>query len=56
MTKKLLATSLFNGEKPVAIIYTDHSKSTIPITEKDFTQYKQLISLSSKALAFLAKK
>ncbi len=56
MTPSFLAMSLFVGKKPIGIIYADRSETTIPIDEKDFTQFKQLISLTSKALTFLANR
>ena len=56
MTSNFLAMSLFIGEKPIGIIYADRSETTIPIDDKDFTQFKQLISLTGKALTFLAKR
>ena len=55
-TTKFLAMSLFIGEKPIGIIYADRTGSTKEIDEKSFKQYQQLITLTSKALTFLAKK
>lgn len=56
MTDDFLVMSLFIGAMPLGLIYADRSNSPQPVDQQVFTQFKQLISLTSKALTFLAKK
>jgi len=56
MTSDFLAMSLFIAEKPIGIIYADRSQSTTPIDENTFLQFKQLVSLTGKALTIIAKR
>lgn len=56
MTNQFVAMSLFVGDKPIGVIYADRTDSTQPVDQALFTQFKQLISLTSKALTLLAKR
>ena len=56
MTTDFLAMSLFIGEKPIGIIYADRTETTDKLDEKAFTQFKQLISLTSKVLTVISKR
>ncbi len=56
MTSDFLAMSLYLAEKPIGIIYADRSQSTTPIDENTFLQFKQLVSLTGKALSIIAKR
>ena len=51
-----VAMSLFIGEKPIGIVYADRHNSSIGIDEPAFSQFKKLISLTSKALKMLSGK
>lgn len=55
-TNNFCAMSLFIAEKPVGIIYADRSNATKPLDNSAFNQFKQLITLASKALTLVAKK
>ena len=55
-TNNFCAMSLFIGEKPVGIIYADRSTVSNPLDDSAFNQFKQLITLASKALTLVAKK
>lgn len=56
MTDQFLAMSLFIGDNPVGIVYADRSDTAIPIDQALFTRFKQLVTLTSKALTLLSKK
>ena len=56
MTDQFLAMSLFIGSNPVGIVYVDRSDTATPIDQTLFSQFKQLITLTSKALTLLSKK
>ena len=56
MTTDFLAMSLFIGEKPVGIIYADRTDTIDKLDEKAFTEFKQLITLTSKALTVISKR
>ena len=56
MTDQFLAMSLFIGSNPVGIVYVDRSDTATPIDQTLFSQFKQLITLASKALTLLSKK
>jgi hypothetical protein len=56
LTDNFMAMSLFVGNKPIGIVYADQRKAPHPITADLFSQFKQLISLTSKALTLLAKR
>jgi len=56
MTNDFFAMSLFVDEKPVGIIYADRSDTTEELDQQTFTDFKQLITLTSKALSYLVKK
>lgn len=55
-THDFVAMSLFIGEKPIGIVYADRFEATPGIDENGFNQFKQLISLTSKALKMLSSK
>ena len=56
MTDNFLAMSLFIGEKPIGIVYADRSNLAQNIDVNTFAQFKQLVTLTSKALTLLAKR
>lgn len=56
MTDNFVAMSLFIGDKPIGVIYSDRSNVDEEIGETQFAQFKQLVSVTSKALTLLAKR
>lgn len=56
MTDNFLAMSLFMAEKPLGIVYTDRSRADDKISPEAFSQFKNLISVTSKALTLLSKR
>jgi len=56
MTDNFMAMSLFIGNKPIGVVYADRHQAPQPITADLFSQFKQLISMTSKALTLLAKR
>ena len=48
--------SIFIGSRPIGLIYCDRSVSGEPIDKASYSQFKANIILTSKALAFLAKR
>jgi HD-like signal output (HDOD) protein len=55
-TEDFVAMSLFIAEKPIGIIYADRHTALTGIDEGAFSQFKQLILLTSKALGLLVRK
>lgn len=47
--------SLFSGNKPVAIVYADN-QSNSALTQQQFTHFKQILTLSAKAMVIIAKR
>lgn len=56
MTNNFVSMSLFIGAKPIGLIYADRSNSHETIDQQVFTQFKQLITLTIKALTLLSKR
>lgn len=56
MTDNFLAMSLFIADKPLGIVYADRSNTTETIDPEIFTQFKKLISFTSKALTLISKR
>jgi len=56
MTNNFLAMSLFIGQQPIGLLYADRTDSTTALDQDTFTQFKQLASLTSKALTLLSKR
>lgn len=55
-TNNFCIMSLFVGVKPIAILYADQRSAITEVDERSFSQFKQLITLTSKALTLLVKK
>jgi transcriptional regulator with GAF, ATPase, and Fis domain len=56
MTENFMAMSLFIGHKPIGIVYADRRESGQDIEQTSFDLFKQLVSLTSKALTLLSKR
>ena len=56
MTDNFMAMSLFIGNQPIGIVYADQRQAKSKIDAELFSRFKQLISLTSKALTLLAKR
>ena len=56
MTNQFIAMSLFIGNQPLGIVYADRTGTAQTLDPSSFSQFKQLISLTSKALTLLAKR
>ncbi len=56
MTHDFLAMSLFIGNQPIGLVYADRSNTPQTLDPATFTRFKQLISLTSKALTLLSKR
>ena len=54
-TRDLVLMSLFIGDKPIGVILADR-KGGNPVDAEDFTLFKKIVSLCSRALTLLAKK
>lgn len=55
-TNDFVAMPLFIEERPIGLVYADIKKSPENLTSSKFNQFKQLISLTTKALTILQKK
>ncbi len=56
MTSNFLMMSLFIGPKPIGIIYADMNEKSQEITQQHFSLFKNIISLSCKALTLISKR
>lgn len=56
MTDNFIAMSLFIGTTPLGIVYADRSNTGAGISAVLSSQFKQLITLTSKALTLLSKR
>lgn len=55
-TNDFVAMPLFIEERPIGLVYADIKKAPEELTSNKFSQFKQLISLTTKALTILQKK